>query len=77
MSITIKLPDGLVNDARIHAAAYSRSVPKQIEHWSNIGKIAEENPDLPYSFIHDLLIALEEEKNGEISEFVLPKPCLN
>ena len=37
-------------------------VPKQIEHWVKIGRIAEENPDLPYNFIKDILLSLEEEK---------------
>lgn len=61
MATTIKLSDELVREARRYADVYSRSVPKQIEYWSRIGKIAEENPDLPYSFIKDILIALEEE----------------
>jgi hypothetical protein len=39
---------------------YSRSVPKQIEYWSRIGKITEENPDLTYKFIHEILIAQQE-----------------
>jgi ParD-like antitoxin of type II bacterial toxin-antitoxin system len=45
MATTIKLSDALVADARHFAVVYSRSVPKQIEYWSRIGKIAEENPD--------------------------------
>ncbi|NQW85022.1 MAG: hypothetical protein HQ450_13845, partial [Alcaligenaceae bacterium] len=35
-------------------------VPKQIEYWSQIGKIAEENPDLPFFMIRDILIADQE-----------------
>ncbi len=58
---TIKLSDELVADAKRYAGAHSRSVPKQIEYWSRIGKIAEENPDLPYSFIRDILVAQTEE----------------
>jgi len=41
------------------------SVPKQIEYWSRIGKIAEENPDLPYSMIRDILVADQEAVVGE------------
>jgi hypothetical protein len=48
---------------------FSRSVPKQIEHWSKIGRIAEENPDLPYDFIKEVLLSLEEAEDGEVSEF--------
>jgi len=36
------------------------SVPKQIEYWSRIGKIAEENPDLPFFMILEILIADQE-----------------
>ncbi len=60
MATTIKLPDELIADARRYGKIYSRSAPKQIEFWSRIGKIAEENPDLPYEFIKDILIAREE-----------------
>ena len=42
MATTIKLPEHLVNQARRYGEAYSRSTPKQIEYWFNIGKIAEE-----------------------------------
>ena len=58
---TVKLSDELVAEAKKFAAVYNRSVPKQIEHWSRIGKIIEENPDLPYGFIMDILIAKTED----------------
>lgn len=61
MSTTIKLSDDLINEAKRYAIIYSRSTPKQIEYWSRIGKIVEENPDLPYSFIQDILLAQQEE----------------
>ena len=65
MSINVKLADSLVEQARRHAVIQHRSVPKQIEYWSQIGKIAEENPDLPFSMIRDILIADQEEPVGE------------
>lgn len=66
---TVKLSDALVNEAKRYAKAQSRSVPKQIEHWAKIGRIAEDNPDLPYEFIQDILIGLEEEADGKLTEF--------
>ncbi len=69
MSKAVKLSDALVVDAGKYANIFSRSVPKQIEHWAKIGKIAEDNPDLSYGFIKDMLVAKEEMDNGEISEF--------
>ena len=68
---TIKLSDDLVNEAKRYAAVYSRSVPKQIEYWSRIGRVVEENPDLPFTFIQETLLALEDET---ITPFVFTKP---
>jgi len=69
MATAIKLSDELVNDAKLYAKAEHRTPPKQIEHWARLGKIAEENPDLPLSFINDCLIGLEEIKAGQLSEY--------
>lgn len=57
---TVNLSDELVESAKIHARAFSRSVPKQIEFWAKVGKAADENPDLPYEFIKDIFLALED-----------------
>lgn len=65
MSVAIKLSDALAQQAKLYAAVSHRSVPKQIEYWSRIGKLAEENPDLPFSFIQETLLALEESKDSE------------
>uniref|UniRef100_UPI004055514A TA system antitoxin ParD family protein n=1 Tax=Orrella sp. TaxID=1921583 RepID=UPI004055514A len=65
MSINVKLSDDLVETAKRYGAIEHRSVPKQIEYWSQIGKIAAENPDLPFSVIRDILIADQEESVGE------------
>jgi hypothetical protein len=65
MSVNVKLPEGLVDQAKRYAQIQHRSVPKQIEYWSQIGKIAEENPDLPFAMIRDILIADQEEVVGE------------
>jgi hypothetical protein len=70
MAISIRLDDDFVNDVKIHAEASSRSVPKQIEHWAKIGRIAEDNPDLPYAFILEALLAKSEVDNGKVSRYV-------
>ena len=64
MSINVKLPEALVESARRYGTVEHRSVPKQIEYWSQIGKIAAENPDLSFSVIRDILIADQEEPAG-------------
>lgn len=65
MSVAIKLSDSLAQQAKLYAALTHRSGLKQIEYWSQIGKLAEENPDLPFSFIQETLLALEESKDSE------------
>ena len=64
MSINVKLPEALVESAKRYGTVEHRSVPKQIEYWSQIGKIAAENPDLSFSVIRDILIADQEEPAG-------------
>ncbi|KOR29263.1 hypothetical protein TI03_02760 [Achromatium sp. WMS1] len=65
MAINVQLSEFLVNQAQQHAIVQHRSVPKQIEYWSHIGKIAEENPDLPFNIIRDILLADLEDPVGE------------
>lgn len=65
MAVNVKLPEALVENAKRYGAIEHRSVPKQIEYWSQIGKIVAENPDLPFSVIRDILIADQEEPAGE------------
>ena len=69
MSKAIKLPDQLVADATRYAKIFHRSPPKQIEHWATIGRVAEENPDLPLRFVNDVLVGLEEAESGDFSEY--------
>jgi len=61
-SRVVKLSRDTILEAHKYAAVFSRSVSNQIEHWTKIGRIAEENPDLPYNFIKDILISMEEMK---------------
>jgi hypothetical protein len=65
MSINVKLSENLVEQAKAYGQIEHRSVPKQIEYWSQIGKVAQENPDLPFSMIREILIADQEPIIGE------------
>jgi hypothetical protein len=66
---TVKLSDDFIDDVKATAIAMHRSVPKQIEYWARLGKIAEENPDLPISFVKNVLISLQEVEAGDVSEY--------
>ena len=69
MSIAIKLSDLLVEEAKPYAQAMHRSVPKQIEYWDRLGKVAEENPDLQINMLQDMLVSIEEVKAGNMTEY--------
>lgn len=66
MSRTINLSDLLVEDAKPYARAMNRSISEQIEYWARLGKVAEENPDLPVQMLQDLLCSLKEVKAGNL-----------
>ncbi|QWE28979.1 ParD-like family protein [Polynucleobacter sp. AM-7D1] len=65
MSINVKLSENLVEQAKAYGQIEHRSVPKQIEYWSQIGRVAQENPELPFSMIREILIADQEPIIGE------------
>ena len=69
MAIEVKLSDEIVTNARINAKVFSRSVTEQIEHWVKIGKIAEDNPDLTYDFIKNILLAQQEVAEGNFEPY--------
>ena len=69
MTTAVRVSDELVRKARIFSKIGQRSLTGQIEYWAKIGKCAEENPDLTYSLIKDILIGLVELEQGESSEY--------
>jgi len=70
MSSAVKVSEELLNTARIYAKIEHRSVAKQIEYWARLGRIAGDNPDLPLSFIHDILQGREEIRQGLTTPYV-------
>lgn len=64
MSTAIKISDEFARDAKTTAKVTRRSMAGQIEYWANIGKIAEDNPDLSFSVINDILLGREQLKDG-------------
>ena len=60
MSVAVRLSNRLISDAKVLAKVENRSIPGQIEYWAKIGKAAEQNPDLPFRLIKDILIGMEE-----------------
>ncbi len=70
MPSAVKISDELAQKAKIRSKIEKRSFAGQIEYWAFIGEIVEENPDLPFSFIKDILIGREQAKNGYLTPYV-------
>lgn len=68
---SVRLDTELVDKAAIMAKAHHRTTPKQIEYWAKIGEIMEDNPDLPYEFVSQTLIAQAEKEAGKLEPFHL------
>ena len=70
MSTVVRISESLAQEARVRSAVERRSMTAQIEYWATIGKAAEDNPDLPFSFIRETLLAVEEMKEKEKEAYV-------
>ncbi len=69
MATAVRISSKLVLEAKLFSKVDQRSLTGQIEHWAKIGKCAEENPDLTYSLIKDILLGMEEMEQGGFSEY--------
>jgi len=70
MPTAVRISDELLNEAKKFSKIDHRSLTGQIEHWARVGKCAEENPDLTYDLIKEILIGITELDQGEKSEYV-------
>ena len=68
---SVKLSESIISEAKIVSKVFNRSVAGQIEYWAKIGKIAEENPDLNYDLIKNILIAQQESLAGQLEPYAL------
>jgi hypothetical protein len=69
MATAVRISDKLVDEAKRFGRIDHRSLAGQIEHWARMGKCAEENSDLPYSLIKEILIGLDELDENEKTEY--------
>ncbi len=68
-TVSVRLDKDLIEKATIMAKALNRTTPKQIEHWAKIGEMMEDNPDLPYEFVRQAIIAKAEKEAGKLEEY--------
>ena len=69
MNTVVRISKNIVEKARIRSKVENRSLAGQIEYWVEIGKIAEENPDLSFIQIKEILIGLEQLDNEPKTEY--------
>lgn len=69
MSSAVRISDELMREAKLISSVENRSATGQIEYWAKMGRCAEENPDLTFSLIKDILIGLEELDRDEYTEY--------
>ncbi len=69
MSTAVRISNKLVDEAKMRSRVENRSITGQIEYWAKIGKIAEENPDLPFSLIREILLGMEQLDSGRGTEY--------
>ncbi len=70
MPTAVRISDELAKKAKSRAHVFKRSIAGQIEFWAKIGEIAEDNPELSYSFIKNILMGKEELKSGNVEPYI-------
>ncbi|SEH04333.1 Uncharacterised protein [Candidatus Venteria ishoeyi] len=69
MSTAIRISDPLANKARIQSRVFHRSLSGQIEYWAKMGEILEENPDLSFAFVQEIMVGREQVNAGDLTPY--------
>jgi hypothetical protein len=69
MSVAVRISDPLANKARSRSRAMHRSLAGQIEYWAEMGEILEDNPDLSFSFVQEIMIGREQANVGDLTPY--------
>ncbi|MCL4321303.1 MAG: hypothetical protein M1478_01915 [Deltaproteobacteria bacterium] len=67
--LTVRIPKELEKKIRARAKVNNRTISEQLREYLLIVTAAEENDDLPFSFIKDTLEAKKEIENGIFSDY--------
>lgn len=66
MSMPVRIDKETYERAKTEAAIEHRTIAGQIEYWAKVGRTAIDNPDLPISFIIDVLAAMAEPASEKV-----------
>ena len=70
MPKAVKISDELASTAAVFAGVEGRSLAGQVEYWAKLGRVADENSDLPVSLIKEILIARAQVRRGLKTPYV-------
>jgi hypothetical protein len=70
MPSLVKLSKALVESAQLASVETNRTPSEQIEYWARLGKVSEENPELPVQMLQDMLTSIEEVRLGILTPYV-------
>jgi hypothetical protein len=70
MGTAIKISKKIADEAKISAKISRRSMAGQVEYWAFIGKIAEDNPDLSFLVIKEILLGRQQLKEGNGTSYI-------
>ncbi|HKL22710.1 MAG TPA: hypothetical protein VJ904_12965 [Tichowtungia sp.] len=68
-TIAVRLPEEIVNRARIMGKIERRKPSQQIEYWIELAQCAIDNPELSIREIKETLQAMAEAEVGDVSEY--------
>lgn len=66
---TVRLDSELVERAASVGKIFGRSAAKQIEHWTKIGAMMEDNPELSYEFVRQAIISKNEKEAEKLEGY--------
>jgi len=70
MSTVVRISDELANDARHRSKVEQHSMTAQLEYWVKIGKAGEDNPDLTFALLEEIMISRSEIESSQGEEYV-------
>ncbi len=70
MSTVVRISDQLANDAKRRSKVEQRSMTAQLEYWVKIGKAGEDNPDLTFALLEEIMISRSEIESSQGEEYV-------
>ncbi|NQZ12029.1 MAG: hypothetical protein HRT35_33165 [Algicola sp.] len=65
----VHLNNELIEKANGSCIESNRSVSAQIEHWARIGAVMEDNPDLTYEFVKQVMVGKAEKDDGKLESY--------